>query len=111
MHSGPLPNRIININIKNKILSDSWHQIPTTNIPVDKCNKRLENHYRKTNTIVLLLISKLIKICTLCTSHCYFQHNITFYKQKFSLSMGSLPLVVFSHTFILNSLNLILLNR
>ena len=29
-----------------------------------------------------------MKICTLCTSHCYFQHN-TFHKEKCSLPMSS----------------------
>ena len=36
-----------------------------------------------------IYISKLLKICTLCTSHCYFQYNNIFFKQKFGLTMGS----------------------
>ena len=60
-----------------------------TNIPVDKCIERQHNYLRKFNTTFSLPISKLIKICTLCTSYCYFQYNNTFYKQKFGLPMGS----------------------
>ena len=60
-----------------------------TNILVDRCIKRLHNHLLKSNSTLPLPISKLIKICTLCTSHCYFQHNNIFYKQKFGLPMGS----------------------
>ena len=60
-----------------------------TNIPVDKCIERLHNYLGKSSTTFPLPISKLIKICTLCTSHCYFKHNNTFYKQKFGLPMGS----------------------
>ena len=60
-----------------------------TNILVDKCIERLHNHLRKSNSTFLLPISKLIKICTLCTSHCYFQYNNIFCKQKFGLPMES----------------------
>ena len=60
-----------------------------TNIPVDRCIERLQNHPQKSNTTFPLLISKLIKSCTLCTSHCYFEYNNRFYKQKFGLPMGS----------------------
>ena len=28
-------------------------------------------------------------MCTLCTSHCYFQYNNIYYRQKFGLPMGS----------------------
>ena len=59
------------------------------NILVDKSIERLENHIRKTNIVLPLLASKLIKSCTLCTSHCYFQRNNTFYTQKFNLPLGS----------------------
>ncbi len=71
-NSGSLYNKIININMKNK----SWVNLDIkslyTNIPVDKYSKHLENLLRKTNITLHLLVSKLIKICTLCTSHCYF---------------------------------------
>ena len=58
-------------------------------MPVDRCIERLHNHLQKSNPTLPLPISKLIKICTLCTSHCYFQYNNIFYKQKFGLPMGS----------------------
>ena len=45
--------------------------------------ERLENHLRKTNIILLLHVSKVIKIYILCTSQRYLQHNNSFYKQKF----------------------------
>ena len=54
-----------------------------TNIPVDKCIECLHNYLWKSNTTFPLPISKLIKICTLCTSTTYFK------KQKFGLPMGS----------------------
>ena len=60
-----------------------------TKIPVDRCIERLHNHLRKSNSTLPLPITKLIEICTLCTSHCYFQYNNIFYKQTFGLPMGS----------------------
>ena len=73
----------------NKYLASLDIKSLYTNIPVNKCIERLHNYLRKSNTTFPLPISKLIKICTLCTSHCYFKHNNTFYKQKFGLPMGS----------------------
>ena len=73
----------------NKYLASLDIKSLYTNIPVDKCIERMHNYLRKSNTTFPLPISKLIKICTLCTSHCYFQYNNTFYKQKFGLPMGS----------------------
>ena len=60
-----------------------------TIIPVDRSIESLYNHLRKSNYTLLLPISKPIKICTLYTSHCYFQYNKIFFKQKFGLPMGS----------------------
>ena len=76
--------------MKNKSFTSLDIKSLYTNITVDRCIERLENHFRKTNIILSLPISKLIQICTLFTSHCYFQHNNTFYKQKFGLPMGFL---------------------
>ena len=75
--------------MNNKYLGSLDIKSLYTNIPVDKCIERLHNYLRKSNTTFPLPISKLIKICTLCTSYCYFQYNNTFYKQKFGLPMGS----------------------
>ena len=66
-----------------------WYTIKQNNQTIDKYIEYLENHLRKTNTILPLPVSKLIKISTLCTPHFYFQHNNSFYKQKFALLMGS----------------------
>ena len=60
-----------------------------TNISVDRCIERLHNHLQIFTSTLPLPISKLIKICTLCTSHFYFQYDNIFYKQKFGLPMGS----------------------
>ena len=56
-----------------------------TNIPADRCTGCLHNHLRKSNSTLLLPISKLIKMCTFRTSHCYSQYNNRFYKEKFCL--------------------------
>ena len=76
--------------MNNKYLASLYIKSLYTNIPVDKCIKRLYNYLRKSNTTFPLPISKPIKICTLCSSHCYFQYNNIFYKQKFGLPIGSL---------------------
>ena len=60
--------------MKNKLLVSLNIKFLYTNILVNKYIDRLGNQLRKTNTILLLPIYKLIKIYTLCTSH-YFQHN------------------------------------
>ena len=83
-------NQLSDIDMNNKYLASLDIKSLYTNIPVDRCIERLHNHLRKSNTTFPLLISKLIKICTLCTSHCYFQYTNIFYKQKFGLPMGSL---------------------
>ena len=75
--------------MNNKYWADVDIESLYTNIPVDKCIERQHNHLQKSNSTFPLPISKLIKICTLCTSHCYFQYNNIFYKQKFGLPMGS----------------------
>ena len=75
--------------MNNKYLASLDIKSLYTNIPVDKCIERLHNQRQKSNSTFPLPISKLIKICTLCTSHCYFQYNNIFYKQKFGLPMGS----------------------
>ena len=87
---GSLLNKIININMKNKSLTSLDIKSLYTNITVAKCIKHLENHIWKTNVTLPLPVSKLITICTLCISHCYFQLNKPFYKQKFVLPVGSL---------------------
>ena len=87
-NSGSLLNQVTDIDMNNKYLASLDIKSSYTNIPVDKCIERLHNYLRKLNTTFPLPINKLIKICTLCTSHCYFQYNI-FYKQKFGLLMGS----------------------
>ena len=74
--------------MNNKYLASLDIKSLYTNISVDKCIERLYNHLRESNSIFPLPISKLIKICTLCTSHCNFQYNNIFYKQKFGLPMG-----------------------
>ena len=74
--------------MNNKYLGSLDIKSLYTNIPVGRCIERLHNHLRKSNST--LPISKLNKICNLCTSHCYFQYNNIFYKQKFGLPMGSL---------------------
>ena len=79
-------HKITKINMKNKPLASLDIKSLYTNVKWIKC---LENQLWKTNITLPLTISKLIKICTLCTSHCYFQHNNTFYKQKFGLPVGS----------------------
>ena len=75
--------------MNNKYLASLDIKSLYTNIPVDKCIEGLHNHLRKSKSTFRLPISKLIKICTLYTSHCYFQYNNMFYKQKFGLPMGS----------------------
>ena len=65
------------------------YQIPIYLHTVDRFIECLHNHVRKSNSTLPLPISKLIKICTLYTSHCYFQYNNISYKQKFGLPMGS----------------------
>ena len=75
--------------MKNKSFTSLDIKSLYTNKLVVNCIKRLENHLLKTNILLLLLVSKLIKICTLCTLHCYFQHNNSFYEHKFGLSIGS----------------------
>ena len=77
--------------MENKSLASLDIKSLYTNIPVDKCLNRLEKHLSTNDTQLscLLTIQKIIKICRLCTSHCYFQHNNVFYKQKFGLPMGS----------------------
>ena len=50
------------------------------NISSIKCIKRLENHLKKRNMTLLLLVNKIIKISTLGTKHCFFHYNGTFYK-------------------------------
>ena len=75
--------------MNNKYLASLDIKSLYTNILVDKCIESLHNHFQKSNTRLPLSFSKLIKICTLCTSHCYFQCNKTFYKQNFGLPMGS----------------------
>ena len=87
-NSGSLLNKLTDIDMHNKYLASLDIKSLYTNIPVDKCIKRQYNYLQKSNTTFPLPISKLIKICTLCTSHCYFQYN-TLYKQKFGLPMGS----------------------
>ena len=89
---GSLLNKLTDIDMHNKYLASLDIQSLYTNIPVDKCIERLHKYLRKSNTPFPLPISKLIKICTLCTSHCYFKHNNTFYEQNFGLPMGS-PLI------------------
>ena len=74
--------------MKNKSLISLDIKSLYTSIPVEKRIERLEISLRKTNIILTRIVSKLIKICTLCTSH-YFQHNDTFYKQKSGLLMSS----------------------
>ena len=80
-NSGSHLNKIIRINMTNKFLASLDIRSLNTNIPVDKCVELLDNQLRKTNTILPLSVSKLIKICTLCTSHCYFQHSSYFHKR------------------------------
>ena len=75
--------------MNNKYLASLDIKSLYTNIVVDRCIERLHNHLRKSNSTFPLPISKLAKICTSCTSHCYFQYNNIFYKQKFGLPMGS----------------------
>ena len=74
--------------MNNKYLTSLDIKSLYTNIPVDKCIERLHNLLQKSNSTFLLLISKRIKICTLYTSHCYFQYNKIFYKQKFGFTNG-----------------------
>ena len=87
-NSGSLLDQQTDIDM-NKYLSSLDIKSLYTNIPVDKCIERLHNHLRKSNSTFPLPISKLIKICTLRTSHCYFQYNNILLKQKFGLPMGS----------------------
>ena len=88
-NSGSLLNKFTDIDMHNKYLASLNIKSLYNNIQVDICIERLHNYLRKSNTTFPLPISKLIKICNLCTSHCYFQCNNTFYKQKFGLPMGS----------------------
>ena len=87
---GSLLNQLTDIDMNNKYLASLHIKSLYTNIAVDRCIERLHNYLRKSNTTFPLPISKLIKSCTLCTSHFYFQYNNTFYEQKFGLQMGSL---------------------
>ena len=80
-NSGSLLNWLTDIDMNHKYLASLDIKSLYTNIPVDKCIECLHNHLRISNTIFPLPISKLIKICALCTSHCYFQYNNIFYKQ------------------------------
>ena len=82
------PLKMINVNKKSKSIDNFDVKFLYTNIPVDKCIERIENLLRKPNTTLSLSVFKFIKTRTLCTSHGYFQHNNTFYKQKFGLPMG-----------------------
>ena len=88
-NSGSLLNKLNDIDMNNKYLASLDIKSLYTNIPVDRCIVCLHNHLQISNFTLPLPISKLIKICTSCTSHCYFQYNNIFYKQKFGLSMGS----------------------
>ena len=56
-----------------------------TNIPVNKCIKRLEIHRKKTNIKLSLRIHKIIKIYTLCKKHCCFFFSIWRYYMKKNL--------------------------
>ena len=75
--------------MNNKYLAHLDIKSLYTNIPVDRCIECLHDHLRKSNSTLPLPISKMIKTCTLCTSHCYFQYNNILYKQKFGLPVGS----------------------
>ena len=74
-----------------------------TYIPVDRCIECQHNHPRKSNFTLLLPISKLIKICTLCISHCYFQYS-NILKTKIWFTYEDLSLVKLLHTFYLKFL-------
>ena len=86
-NSSSLLNKLNDLN--NTSLASLYIISLYTNTPVDWYIKGLDNHLRKTNSILLLYVSKLIKVRTLCTSHWYFQHKRTFYKHKFGLPIGS----------------------
>jgi len=88
-NSNDLINKIKNINMQNKLLSSLDIKSLYTNIPVNKCITRLENHLKKSNISLPLPTQTIIKICKLCTQNCFFQYNGIFYKQKFGLPMGS----------------------
>ena len=87
-NSRSLLSKLTDIDMNNKYLANLDIKSLYTNLPFDRCIECLHNPLRKSNYTLHLPISKLIKICTLCTSHRYFQYNI-FYKQKFVLPMGS----------------------
>ena len=88
-NSRSLLNKLTDIDMNSKYLASLDIKSLYTNIPVDRCIEHLHNHLWKSNSTLLLPICKLIKICSLCTSHCYFQYNNISYKQKFGLPMGS----------------------
>ena len=88
-NSGSLLNKLTDIDMHNKYFASLDIKSSYTNITVNKCIEGLHNYLRKSDTTFPLPITKLIKICTLCTSYCYFKYNNTFYKQKFGLPMGS----------------------
>ena len=79
--SGSLLNKLTDIDMNNKYLASLDIKSLYTNIPVDRYTEHLHNHLQKSNSTLPLPISKLIKICTLCTSHSHFQYNNIFYKQ------------------------------
>ena len=68
-NSGSLLNKLTDINMNNNYLASFDIKSLYINIPVNRCIERLQNHLRKSNTTLTLPISKLIKTCTLCTSH------------------------------------------
>ena len=107
-NSGSLFNKIININMKNKSLTSLDIKSLYANVPVDKRIERLENHLKKTNTI--LFYASLNWLKSVPYARYIVISNTTLFMNRNLVYLWVLHLVVILHAFILNSLNLVLLN-
>ena len=95
-----LNNEINSINRENKLLASRDIKSCYINIPVNKCIKCFENHFKNTNITSHLLINKLIKIFALCIKDCFKKYNSMFYKQKFGFSMSSSHIYIYIYIYI-----------